>query len=63
MGARFHSWWADDSGSVITDYAIAIGLILAAGCLWFIQLGGEDGLATALTHIGRRAKQLAGIGR
>lgn len=53
--------WKDENGSSEGELAIVIGLIALAGTIWFIQLGGEEGLAEAMSSLGRTTRTVRHI--
>lgn len=54
--------WSATGGSATTDLIIVIGLFGVAVAIWFLQIGGDEGLSDALLYLGRRLRYIGGLG-
>lgn len=61
MATWIRTLWTDESGAGVLDYGVVVIVLLAAALVWFIEMGGGEGLASSLVYIGRRARQFVGL--
>ncbi len=60
IGRMFRTMGEEDGGTA-TDYAVVLALVAVAGIIWFIQLGGEDGLAEVMVNLSWATRRFLGI--
>ena len=55
--------YAGRTGSGNVDFLVVLGLFGLAAAIWYVQVGGGDGITDATSYLTARLRALSQIGR